>query len=287
MSLLPRLVKQWLTTSSAQPVPLEEALWHNVTARYPFLQALSVPESRRLAEMSAQLLAEVAVHAAGGEPLEEEIRLAIAAQACLPVLELGLAAYPRFAEIIVYPGDFMVQREVVDDAGVVHEWSESLAGEAWEGGPIVLSWDAASGLGETMGSFNVVIHEFAHKLDMTNGAMDGVPGFSRALHPRLEPRRWAAQLDEAYQDFCTRLDALEASFPADFDPDSDEGLARYEALPLDPYAATDVAEFFSVASESFFTEPHRLRSCYGALYALFADYYRQDPAARLAAHAPA
>jgi Mlc titration factor MtfA (ptsG expression regulator) len=197
------------------------------------------------------------------------------------VLELGLEAYPRFAEIIVYPGDFIVQREMVDDDGVVHEWTESLAGEAWEGGPVVLSWDAAGASAPEQPSFNVVIHEFAHKLDMSNGAMDGVPRLSRKLHAGLTASQFAATLDAAYDDFCARLDALEESFPAHLDPDSAAGDALYASLPLDAYAATDTSEFFSVASECFFAEPQRLHDSYAALYALLSAYYLQDPLARL------
>jgi Mlc titration factor MtfA (ptsG expression regulator) len=281
MSLLPRIVKGWFgDPAPRRAAALDVAVWESVVARYPFLQALSMPEATRLAEMSATLLELVVVHGAGAVVLDESIRVAIAAQACLPVLELGLSAYPRMAEIIVYPGDFVVQREITDDAGVVHEWSESIAGEAWEGGPVVLSWDAASGLGEAQRSFNVVIHEFAHKLDMTNGAMDGMPRFSRTLHAELDAQRWLRIMDTAYQDFCERLDQLEASFAADLDPDSDEAGVRYDELPLDAYAATDVPEFFSVATESFFTEPGRLRETYGELYDMLAAYYRQDPAQR-------
>ena len=281
MSLLPRLVKRWFTDSSEhRGAAVDATLWRTVLARYEFLHALSVPESQRLAQLAGALLAEVAVHGAGGEPLDELIRLSIAAQACLPVLELGLAAYPRFSEIIVYPGDFVVEREVEDEAGVVHEWSESLAGEAWEGGPIILSWDAASGADDGARAFNVVVHEFAHKLDMTNGAMDGVPRFSRALHAGLDARAWAARITADFEDFRARVDALEASFPRHLDPESEQAAALYDTLPFDAYAATDVAEFFSVASETFFTDPRRFSASYAALYRLFVAYFRQDPQAR-------
>ena len=112
------------------------------------------------------------------------MRVAIAAQACLPILELGLDWYAGWTGIVVYPGDFRVRRTETDEDGVVHEWDDELAGEAMPGGPVVLSWDAAANDPQ----INVVIHEFAHKLDMLNGAADGVP----PLHPghgRARPGR--------------------------------------------------------------------------------------------------
>ena len=112
------------------------------------------------------------------------MRVSIAAQACLPILELGLDWYAGLTGIVVYPGDFRVRRKEVDEDGVVHEWDDELAGEAMPGGPVVLSWDALP----TIRAMNVVIHEFAHKLDMLNGAADGVP----PLHAGMSRKAWLA-----------------------------------------------------------------------------------------------
>lgn len=222
--------------------------------------------------------------AAGGHELDEEIITSIAVQAALPVLELGLEAYPTFSEIIVYPGEFLVERDVEDDHGVVHPTREVLSGEAWEDGPVILSWADASGDDpDSLGSAgsNVVIHEFAHKLDMSNGEVDGLPAFYRTLHGDLDAAAWCTALSAAHEDLIKRLDALEASFPKTLDPESDAALALYAKLPLDPYAATDPGEFFSVCTEVFFTDPERLQIAYPAVYDQLRQYFRQDPLQRL------
>ena len=129
------------------------------------------------------------MHGAGGLELTDEIRLAIAVQAVLPVLNLGLDLYGGWVGIVVYPGEFRVRRQEPDEDGVVHEWDDELSGEAWPGGPVLLSWEdvtlgtAAPEDGGEPG-YNVVIHEFAHKIDMLNGEADGYP----APHPDMDAR---------------------------------------------------------------------------------------------------
>jgi Mlc titration factor MtfA (ptsG expression regulator) len=178
------------------------------------------------------------------------MRVSIAAQACLPILELGLDWYAGFTGIVVYPGDFRVRRAETDEHGVVHEWDDDLAGEAMPGGPVVLSWDATANDPQ----INVVIHEFAHKLDMLNGAADGLP----PLHPGMDRAAWSAAFAEAYEGFC---DALE----------------RGKDTWLDPYAAEHPSEFFAVISEAFFKQPAETRRRYPAVYDQLKLFYRQDP----------
>jgi MtfA peptidase len=178
------------------------------------------------------------------------MRVSIAAQACLPILELGLDWYAGFTGIVVYPGDFRVRRAQTDEAGVVHEWDDELAGEAMPGGPVVLSWDAASNDPQ----INVVIHEFAHKLDMLNGAADGLP----PLHAGMPQAAWAAAFEAAYEGFC---DALE----------------RDKETWLDPYAAEDPAEFFAVISEAFFARPAETRRRYPDVFDQLKLFYKQEP----------
>lgn len=285
--------------SHATPVPgnpvqwARAEHWARLRARHDFLAALSDEESARLWRLCDAFIKDKQINAAGKHVLTDEIVTSIAVQACLPVLELGLQAYPDFAEIIVYPGEFMVEREIVDEAGVVHRVREALAGEAWEGGPVVLSWEDASGLpgdwhsnDADLPAGNVVIHEFAHKLDMSNGAVDGLPRFYRSLHAGLDASNWCAVFDAALADFRMRLDDLEERLPRDLDPESDEASAWYAALPLDPYAAEDEGEFFSVCAEAFFVDPHRLAAAYPPLYDLLKCYFRQDPGARLRSSVP-
>ncbi len=130
------------------------------------------------------------------------MQLSIALQACLPILNLdtGLDAYRGWVGIVVYPGDFVIPRQIVDEDGIVHEFDDAVLGEAWEGGPVLLSWfDDMNEVGDV----NIVIHEFAHKLDMANGTADGMP----ALHDDMSRAAWIAAFKPAYEDFCRRVDA--------------------------------------------------------------------------------
>ena len=255
--------------------------WSALIASRSFLERLDDDARRRLRDLCGRFLATKAVNGAGGLVVTAGMIGSIATQACLPVLELGVDAYPRFDEIIVYPDDFVVDRRIVDDDGVVHAWSEAVAGEAWDDGPVVLAWDATARAAKadrpSPFAFNVVIHEFAHKLDMANGAVDGMPAFSRAWHRDLDPTRWQAVLDASFGDFVERLDAVERAIPRHVDPESARADRYYDALPLDAYAATDGGEFFSVSSEAFFVAPGRLVEAYPDWYALLRAFYRQDP----------
>lgn len=265
----------------AAPLLAAEA-WDLAFERQRYLERLSNASRARLRETAVALLGTKAINAAGGLVLDDAIVAGIALQAALPVLELGPDAYPPFEEVIVYPSDFIVDRTMEDDDGVVHEWSEAIAGETWDGGPLIIAWDAASGArggrsGRTTPyAFNVVIHEFAHKLDMANGIVDGVPRFSRTLHPTLSEATWTATLVDALDDFAARVDEAEAAIPRHIDPESLRADRYYATLPLDAYAATDEGEFFSVTSEAFFVTPDRLAAAYPAWFELLATYYRQD-----------
>jgi Mlc titration factor MtfA (ptsG expression regulator) len=213
---------------------MDDALWTRATAGLSFL-----PKTEKLRELVLLFLAEKEFTGAHGLELTDEMRVSIAAQACLPILELGLDWYRGWRGIVVYPGDFRVRRTEVDEDGVVHEWDDELAGEAMPGGPVVLSWDALARDPE----INVVIHEFAHKLDMLNGSADGVP----PLHVGMQRATWVQVFQKAYEGFC---DALE----------------RGRDTWLDPYAAEHVSEFFAVMSEAFFREPRETRRRYPDVY---------------------
>jgi len=263
------LLRRLLTR--ARPAPIDEARWGRICARLPFLGHLDDDERDRLKANCEAFIAEKQFSGAGGFVIDDEVRIGVAIQACLPTLHLALRAYRDFVEIIVYPDRFVAPRRQVDEAGVVHESDDELAGEAMHGGPVVLSWPDADPQGQHAG-YNVVIHEFAHKLDLLDGGADGTP----PLPPGMRSR-WTHTMTEAWNDFGARVDALEASIPRNIDPESPAADRWYERLPLDPYAATDPGEFFAVASEHFFTAPRPLRNAYPALYELFRDYFGQDP----------
>jgi Mlc titration factor MtfA (ptsG expression regulator) len=232
---------------------IDEALWAQVCSGFAFLSRLPDEMQGRLREMSLLFLAEKELVGAHGLELTDRMRVSIAAQACLPILELGLDWYGGWHGVVVYAGDFRVRRSEMDADGVLHEWDDELAGEAMPGGPVVLSWDAAA----NDPYINVVLHEFAHKLDMLNGEANGVP----PLHPGMSAAAWRKALEEAYAGFC---DAVE----------------RGRDTWLDPYAAEHPSEFFAVLSEAFFEDPAETRRRYPDFYDQLRQFYRQDPAAR-------
>jgi Mlc titration factor MtfA (ptsG expression regulator) len=216
---------------------------------------MTADEQNRLKSLAEAFLAEKEFSTAGGLELSDEICVAIAAQGCLPILNLGLAAYRDWIGIVVYPDEFVVARQIEDESGVVHEYADVLSGEAWQGGPLLVSWRDVQMAGD---GYNVVIHEFAHKLDMLNGEADGMP----ALHSGIREAEWATVFQAAYDDFCRRVD-------------------HARETDIDPYASDDPAEFFAVLSECFFERPDVVNSEYPALYELLRRYYRQDPLGRL------
>lgn len=232
---------------------IDEGLWRRVVLALPFIGELARDDAKRLRELTLLFLSEKAITGARDLVLTDHMRVAIAAQACLPILNLGLDWYDDWVGVVVYPGDFRVRRQDVDASGVVHEWDDTLAGEAMPGGPVVLSWDSAANAAE----MNVVIHEFAHKLDMRNGAADGLP----PLHADMDRRHWHAAWQHAYEGFCDALDRARDTW-------------------LDPYAAEHPSEFFAVLSEAFFEWPQETRRRYPDVYDQLRLFYRQDPAAR-------
>lgn len=254
--------------------------WREVLAAYPFLCGLTLEEDDALRQRSAWLLASKVFTGVHGLEVSDRMRLAIAVQAALPVLHLDHVLYEGWTEIVVYPGGFLIPRTDVDESGVVHEYVQEASGEAWEGGPVILSWQD-SDVGGLDGT-NVVIHEFAHKLDLHAGDADGMPSLAR--HPYISPRQWRQVLDTAFDWFCQALTQVEEAIPADVDPESEMAAAWFDTLPLDPYAATDIAEFFAVSSEAFFVDPAPLAQALPDWYGLLAAYYRQDTAGRLPIH---
>jgi MtfA peptidase len=270
----------WSRFAGAGPVALPDGLWDEAVASLPFLERLSRDDRSRLRALVGQLLTGKEMAGAAGLELTAEIQLRIAIQACLPVLNLGLDWYRGWSSIVVYPGEFLVPRSVTDDDGIVHEYTEPIAGEAWDGGPVLLSWEDTQAAGADDGAaYSVVIHEFTHKIDLLNGDADGVPPFSPELHAGLDARLWKAALADAFQRFVAELEFIEAELPTDVDPDSTAADPYYAHLPLDAYAAQDAGEFFAVSSETFFVDPARLQRAFPDWYAQLAAFFRQDPLA--------
>lgn len=260
-------------------VAIPDQLWTSTLGSLPFVSRLNTNERYRLRELAAQLLADKQMAGAADLELNAAMQVNIAMQACLPVLNLGLDWYRGWKSIVVYPSEFLVPRSVTDDDGVVHEYVEPITGEAWDGGPLVLSWEDAQQTSTGAGAaYSVVIHEFVHKIDLLNGAADGVPPFS-AAHKQLTGDLWQRVLQEAFHRFVAELQLIEAELPGNLDPESDETDRYYAHLPFDSYAGQDEAEFFAVSSEAFFVEPTRLQQTFPDWYALLAQFFLQDPLA--------
>lgn len=264
----------WLRRGGrARTVSIDDALWRRATGAWLFMRGLSPGDVVRLRELCERFIAAKDFSGTHGLEVSDLMQVEIAAQACILVLELGSDWYEGWSEVIVYPSQFAPEREIVDEAGVVHLSNEAMAGEAWLGGPVILSYEdvALAADEETrIAGYNVVIHEFAHKLDMRNGEPNGFP----PLHASMSGKAWKDAFAAAYEDFCARVDAADRLSEARIQ-------AALDALPLDPYAAESAGEFFAVASEGFFETPEIVAPAYPELYQQLRDFYRQDPHARL------
>ncbi|MDK9704281.1 MAG: zinc-dependent peptidase [Sulfuritalea sp.] len=250
-----RRLFDWWRQRQGDRLEIPAVLWDEVEAGLPFLGHLTPAERARLRELARRFIAEKQWSGAQGLRLTPRIQLAIALQACLPILHLGLSWYDGWVGIVVYPGDFVIPRRIIDEDGVVHEYDDEVMGEAWYGGPVLVSWFEHP---EDADGINVVIHEFAHKLDMKSGDANGLP----PMHEGMSRQRWSEAMTKAFDDFQRRVD-------------------RGEDTPLDPYGAELPTEFFAVASEAFFEAPELLRSEYPEVYEQFRLFYRQHPAAAL------
>ena len=246
-------LREWRRRRTLKSARLDEGLWKRVAGGLSFLRGLSEEDTARLKQLVVLFLAEKEMHGARGLELTDEVRLSIAVQACLPILKLGLDVYEGWVGVIVYPGEFRVKKEEVDEDGVVHTFEDELAGEAWPGGPVILSWEDVD-MAER--GYNVVIHEFAHKIHMDGAGDANFP----AAREAMDPARWRKTLEKSYERFCAEVDSGEPTF-------------------IDPYAAEHPAEFFAVMSEAFFTESAVLARDWPELYAQLALFYRQNPAA--------
>ena len=254
-----RALRDWRERRLLERHAIPNALWELTLLRYPFLARRSAADLGELRRLCSLFLASKEFHGVNGFTVTDEVAVAVAAQACLPVLRLGLSWYDGFVGIVMHEGEVVARRRFEDEDGIVHEYDEELAGEAMEGGPLMLAWqsiavsDDPAAFG-TDAVFNVVIHEFAHVIDMRDGLADGVPPLDSA-----DRERWIDVIDTEWERFCTRVDAGEDTL-------------------IDPYGAEAVEEFFAVAVEAFFVAPAAMRAQEPAMYALLAGLFKQDPA---------
>jgi len=236
-----------------QPLsPEERAL---LDRNIPYLVQLDARDRAELEGLVRIFLAEKSFEGCGGLSLTDEIKLTIAGQACLLLLHRETDIYPNVDSILVYPSAYRVPTEHHDGLVVVQE-DQTRLGESWQRGLVVLAWDhVLSGAAQPRDGQNVVLHEFAHQLDSEDGVMDGTP----VLGARARYTSWAHVLGDEFEELSQRLHAGRRS-------------------DIDPYGATNPAEFFAVLTEMFFEKPHALKRRHAELYAELAEFYKQDPA---------
>lgn len=249
--MLKRL-RRWREQRLVEASPLTPAEWSATVRGQTAFRHLDEAGLEALRRLAIRFLHAKRFLGAHGLDLPRRASWRIAAQACLPVLRLGLEWLDDWQTVIVYPDEFVTDHEYVDEYGVAHRVRDPLSGEAWDHGPLLVSLaDALNPDPAT--AYNVVIHEIAHKLDMRNGADNGLP----PLHRDMDAGAWREALAGAYEDLCRRVD---------------QGLDSV----LDGYGAESPAEFFAVCSEAFFENPALLAGQYPAVYEQLRRFYRQD-----------
>lgn len=249
-------IRAWRRRRILRRSALDPDLWQRVCTRFGFVARLTDEEKQRLRDLCVLFLHEKQISAAGGLELSDEMMLGIAIQACVLIVNLDIDYYNGWVEIIVYPDEFVPRHTFHNEHGVVETDDAPYAGQAWLRGPVILSWADVeyAWIGDGV---NVVIHEFAHKLDMLNGDANGYP----PLHAGMNRQAWAGAFSEAFADFCRRTE-------------------RGEHTEIDPYAAQAPGEFFAVLSEHFFETPELVREIYPRVYDQLAAFYRLDLADR-------
>jgi len=237
-----------------QRYAIKHNLWQVVSEELPQVQTMRSIEKAHLRELSSLFLQQKNMVGVRCQ-ITEKIRVMIAAQACLPILSLGIGLLAGWRDIIVYPDAFRVSRNEMDEYGIVHQNERILCGESWSRGPLVLSWeDIQQDLQGVHQGHNVIVHEIAHKLDMLNGQANGMP----PLPVGMQTTQWTVVLSAAYKQLNQRLD-------------------HHYRVCVNPYAATNPAEFFAVFSEYFFCAPDILHRHFADVYEQLKLYYRQDP----------
>lgn len=251
-------LRSWWRKRRLARVMIAADVWQRVEREWLQRYGLDEAERARLRELASLFLDRKVVSGVRMVPTDHH-RAVIAANACVLILELNLDWYAGWTEIILYPDTFLVRHEEMDRTGVVHEHVDELGGESWDRGPLVLSWaDIASEQGRDGIGYNVILHEFAHKLDMLNGSADGLP----PLHKGMILAEWTRVFQGSFKRLIAEAERGQASL-------------------LDPYGAESPAEFFAIASEAFFETPQAVMAFEPALYDQLAQFYRQNPLARM------
>ncbi|MGH8280833.1 MAG: zinc-dependent peptidase [Gammaproteobacteria bacterium] len=246
-------LKYWRERRILKRHPILESEWQHALTHCGPARRLGASAQAHLRTLATLFLHGKTLEPVQGLELTADMRALLATHACLPILNLGLKWYAGWHSVVLYPGLFAPKRQSVDAAGVVHHHRSILAGESWQRGPLILSWEDVLQAGNSPGH-NVVIHECAHKLDMQNGEANGFP----PLHMEMDKARWSRVFHAAYAQLQTLY-------------------AAGEPLPLDAYGLQNPAEFFAVGSEVFFETPAVLQRHLPDMYQELCLFYRRDP----------
>jgi len=250
----PFVVPRWrLRRVLDRPLPAEaEAV---LRRNIPVYQRMSPDLRQQLRRMVVQFLHQKKFVGCEGLEVSDEMAVTIAGQACLLLLNRPSKVYPALHTILVYPSEFVARRADVGPGGVVTPGRQSMLGESWDDGRVVLSWDnVRRGAADWTDGHNVVLHEFAHQLDSESGRANGAP----YLGNPASYREWSEVLSRDFHNL--RMNAM-----------------YRQHTVMDPYGATNPAEFFAVATETFFEKPYQMAEHHAELYAEFLKYYRVDP----------
>lgn len=248
---LPSWRNRYITGKPFQPA------WQQILQRrLPFLDRLSAGERAQLEDNIKLFIAKKRFHGCGGLAITDEIRVTIAAQACLLLLNRSTSVYSRLKHILVYPDAFISQHLAFNQDGTIDGDSKGVLGESWHYGKVILSWDdVEKGVANIHDGHNVVLHEFSHQLDSESGSTNGAP----LLHTNSYTA-WAEILSEEFREL-------------------NEDFEKHQESVMDYYGATNPAEFFAVATETFFEKPRQLQKQHPKLFAVLKEYYAVDPTA--------
>ena len=269
----------WLFPGRKRVDVIGDALWQQTLQSHCFLARLTQEEQRSLRSLCAEFLAQKQFHGAQGLVITDAMALSIAAQACVPLLHLEEGAQPAkllrwyddFVGIVLHPTQVVATREVVDDVGIVHHYREVLSGESMDRGPVMLNWhDVARSDATAAQGYNLVIHEFAHKLELRDGQGNGCPplpkGFMATTSSAAARAAWLAMMQPTYETFRDQVIKAE----------------RFGGVTpwMDAYAAESMSEFFAVACEAYFVQRARFTQEFPQLRELFDAFFNPDQISR-------
>ena len=253
MTSFSNTLRRWNMRRILRRNAIPYAVWRKVTRQLAVLRGLDAVEMAHLRELATWFLHSKSINGVQGLVVTMSMRVTVAVQACLLIMNLDIDYFDNWIEVILYPGAFQVKHERLDADGLIHNEANILSGESWLRGPVILSWDDVERDSyHSHPGHNVVLHEFAHKLDGLSGLTNGMPPLRRGM----SRKRWSEALSQTYDELCQQVETGESAM-------------------INPYAATSPTEFFAVVSEYFFTAPDILKNCCPDVHKQLTLFYKQ------------